>query len=200
MVPPFEEAAFSLEPGQLSEPVKSSFGYHLIRVEEHRPAVHRPYEEVQRELAKELVARDAVSVQARETADQLAEAVKGGQSLEDAARELDLTLERSGLLTRRGDGFIPGLGAMPDMMAMAFALEPGASSPRIFEDDGTLAMVQVLERQAAESTQVEERLEEARETLLEAKRTIRADTWVNARRAELVEAGELSVDLPESRR
>jgi hypothetical protein len=32
MVAPFEEAAFSLEPGTISEPVKSDFGYHLIEV------------------------------------------------------------------------------------------------------------------------------------------------------------------------
>lgn len=35
MVPSFEEAAFQLETGKLSEPVKSEFGYHLIEVEEH---------------------------------------------------------------------------------------------------------------------------------------------------------------------
>ena len=35
MVPSFEEAAFKLKPGELSEPVKSQFGYHLIEVEGH---------------------------------------------------------------------------------------------------------------------------------------------------------------------
>ena len=33
MVAPFEQAAFSLKPGEISEPVKSPFGYHLIRVD-----------------------------------------------------------------------------------------------------------------------------------------------------------------------
>ncbi len=40
MVPPFEEAAFSLEVGEISEPIKSQFGYHIIEVlekDENRP-------------------------------------------------------------------------------------------------------------------------------------------------------------------
>jgi parvulin-like peptidyl-prolyl isomerase len=36
MVPPFEKAAFSLPVGQVSPPVKSRFGYHIILVEKHK--------------------------------------------------------------------------------------------------------------------------------------------------------------------
>jgi len=53
MTPAFEAAAFSLkQPGDLSDVVKTEFGYHVIRLEEHKPAQRRSYEEVRGELLK----------------------------------------------------------------------------------------------------------------------------------------------------
>ncbi len=51
MVAPFDQAAFSLPVGQLSEPVKSPFGYHLIKVEEHNT---KTFEEVRPEIEKQI--------------------------------------------------------------------------------------------------------------------------------------------------
>ncbi|HBR98354.1 MAG TPA: hypothetical protein DD979_13405 [Gammaproteobacteria bacterium] len=50
MVPAFEESAFSLAQGELSEPVRSSFGYHLIRVDEIREERGKAFEDVQSEI------------------------------------------------------------------------------------------------------------------------------------------------------
>jgi peptidyl-prolyl cis-trans isomerase C len=55
MVPPFEEAAFALaEKGALSEPVKSRFGYHLIRLEERFPAGPQPFDQIKGKIMEEL--------------------------------------------------------------------------------------------------------------------------------------------------
>ncbi len=50
MVEPFAEAAFKLEPGQISEPVKSQFGWHVIRVEEKRTKPIPAFEEMKEQI------------------------------------------------------------------------------------------------------------------------------------------------------
>jgi len=54
MVPEFADAAFAMEPGTVSEPVKSAFGWHLIKLEEKRDRAAPPLEEVRDTLASEL--------------------------------------------------------------------------------------------------------------------------------------------------
>ncbi|MBQ6774318.1 MAG: peptidylprolyl isomerase [Synergistaceae bacterium] len=55
MVPEFEEAAFALKnPGDISQPVKSQFGWHIIKLEAKIPASAAPFEQVKPQIMQEL--------------------------------------------------------------------------------------------------------------------------------------------------
>ncbi|MDH7798131.1 MULTISPECIES: peptidylprolyl isomerase [unclassified Beijerinckia] len=57
MVPEFANAAFAMEPNQISEPVKSQFGWHIIKVEEKRTKSFPPFEQVKDQVTQYVVQR-----------------------------------------------------------------------------------------------------------------------------------------------
>jgi len=199
MVPAFEEVAFSLEPGTLSGPVRTEYGIHIIRVEDRKAAQVSDFESVREDLAFEILAGAAGRDAAWEQARALSDAVRAGEGLEDAARAAGLTLERTDWLERRADGFIPGVGASQEMMAMAFVTAPGTSSDRVFEVGDKLALLQVAEREAPDEARVAEELEIERQRLRQAKLNALSDTWVQERRSALRQAGQLDINVETGR-
>ena len=62
MVPEFADAAFAMEPGAISDPVKTAFGWHLIKLDERRDRQPSALEEVREELMGELIQQAQVAV------------------------------------------------------------------------------------------------------------------------------------------
>lgn len=111
MVPEFEQAAFSMQPGEIRGPVKTQFGYHIIRVESKTPARMRSFDEVRGSLVAELSDRQA-QAEVDRLSRELAEKLKGMRSAsDDDLRKLqsDAVTYNTTEWTARGDA-IPGIG------------------------------------------------------------------------------------------
>ena len=138
---------------------------------------------------------EVARTESRAIADRIAEAIRSGASLEDAARAENLTLQRSDRLQRRADGYIPNLGSSEAVMAAAFNMEPGQSSDRVFEVGGSMALIQVMERFSPDADAVEATVDQERTLLASQKQQAYLTTWINEARTKLAEDGNLIVDL-----
>ncbi|MGB0865693.1 MAG: peptidylprolyl isomerase, partial [Granulosicoccaceae bacterium] len=95
MVESFEQAAFSLAVGELSEPVRSQFGVHIIKLNAIQESKAKPLEEVREQLKAELVEQQVASV-FFEKQDVLAtESFENGGSLQPASDALGLGIQQS---------------------------------------------------------------------------------------------------------
>jgi peptidyl-prolyl cis-trans isomerase D len=121
MVPEFEKAAFGLDAGQLSDVVKSNFGYHVIRLNSRKPESVQSLEESRARIRQTLMTE-----QAQTMAEARAQAVAGrlarGRSLEEAGKDEGVAVQQSPAFGR-GETLEPL--SSPPLVARAFELQKG---------------------------------------------------------------------------
>jgi peptidyl-prolyl cis-trans isomerase D len=192
MVPAFEEAAFSLEAGKISDPVQSPYGFHVIRVEEKRPAKLIAFDEAKPSLAREILAEERAAKDADELVAKLLTAIGEGKTLIEAARERNLVIERPGPIRRRGDGVIPGLGTSKEALAAIFALRPEKPvADRAFEIAGRRVLIERTGGKTPTEAELAPALTGSRERLLDQRREELQMAWIEGRRKELEAKGQL---------
>ncbi len=146
MVPQFEEVAFSIQPNQISDPVKSQFGYHIIEVLQKQPAYKMDFALVKDQIYRQLSLPEAMKNaedQAKKIHDDLTK--NKAKTMAEIAKVQLVELKTTDFFAKNED--IPGLS--PAFREKAFELKKGEISEpvQVFQD---YAVIQMLDEKPSE--------------------------------------------------
>lgn len=188
MVPEFDEAAFKLQPGEMSDVVKTQYGFQIVKVTDKKAASTRTLDQVRPQIVDQLTWERAQSKAADMAAAAEKEIAKPAD-LDKVAASRGLKVQESGFFVREEP--ILGLGASPQAAAEAFGLKAGAVSGAV-RVSGGYAFLTVTGTQAPRLPSLDEAKDRVKEDITKQKAKELAMQKATAAASALKGAGDFA--------
>jgi peptidyl-prolyl cis-trans isomerase D len=163
----FESALFAMKKGDISDPVLTGEGYHVIELRDIRPGTTRSFDEVKTELAKEYATTERERAYTDKAGRLTDLTYQDPSSLDTAAKELGLTVQKTDLFPRTGG--TAGIAANPAVVKAAFSdtvLVQNNNSDPIDIGPNHIVVVRVAEHKASTPKPLDEVKDEVRKRIV----------------------------------
>ena len=147
----FDKVAFAQNKGQISDPVQTTFGFHIIQTEDKEDAHLKPLAEVKAGIEEAIKQEKIKGQMAQASTD--AESIAQKQGLEKAASKYGAQVVNSNLITR--NDALPGIGPLPQLMDSIFATAEKAG-PQVTQTPQSTVVFEVTKIEPARTPSFEE--------------------------------------------
>ena len=189
----FDQVLYALEIGEISDPVKTQFGYHIIRLDDVKEGRKKEFAEIEEELTEEysqLLAEDRLY----DLAEQLDDlALQAYNELDTVADRLALELNQISAITRNGSSFLNQQPELIDILFSPSSIEQSENTP-VYEFNNSIVVARVVNHRLPETKNFSE-VEDEIVNLLTAQNSIEIANETAAQMLEELSSGKTLTEL-----